>query len=242
VPISEEKDMRRIIWIVVALLIVGLPVVAWAVTRGDTVEFKEARLRVEINATDGDAGLQIDLDHEPWQSLRLEAPDGRTILDVRNRGVLQGYGLTELFSESSEPPFTEFPLDEFKGLFPEGIYTFTARTVDGMRVRSTFELTHAFPAGPEILFPEEDAELTGDTLVVEWDPGEQPANVEIAAYEVLVVDESDPRHEIDLFLGPDARSLTVPSEFMTPGEYKVEVLAIETSGNQTLTEVAFTVN
>ena len=174
--------MKRVIWIVALLLIVGLPVVAWAVTRDEPVEFKEARLRVEINSTDGDAGLQIDLDHEPWQSLRLETPDGRTILDVRNRGVLKGYGLTELFSESSEPPFTEFPLDEFESLFPEGTYTFTARTVDGTRVQSTFDLTHAFPAGPEILFPAEDAEVTDDTLVVEWDPGDQPTNVEIVEY------------------------------------------------------------
>lgn len=233
--------MRRFVLAVALLLIVGVPVVIWAVEKEDPVEFKEARLRVEINATDGDAGLQIDLDHEPWQSLRLETPDGRTILDVQNRGVLEGYGLTELFSESSEPPFTEFPLDEFESLFPEGIYTFTATTVDGTPVRSTFELTHAFPAGPEILSPVEEATVTSDRLVVEWDPGDQPEDVEIVAYEVLVVDEENPRHELDLFLGPEARSLTVPVEFLESGEYKVEVLAIEAGGNQTLTEVAFTV-
>jgi hypothetical protein len=35
-------------------------------------------------------------------------------------------------------------------------------------------------------------------------------------------------------------SVTVPAEFLEPGtQYKVEVLAIEASGNQTITEVEF---
>ena len=60
---------------------------------------------VEINATDGDAGLQVFLDGEAWKTMRVTGPDGRTILDVTAKGRLDGYGLTELFSESSEPPF-----------------------------------------------------------------------------------------------------------------------------------------
>ena len=37
-------------------------------------------------------------------------------------------------------------------------------------------------------------------------------------------------------------AITLTAEFLTtPGSYKAEVLAIEQSGNQTLTEVAFTV-
>jgi hypothetical protein len=33
----------------------------------------------------------------------------------------------------------------------------------------------------------------------------------------------------------------VPAEFLAAGTYKTEVLAIDRTGNQTLTEVAFTV-
>ena len=232
--------MRRMMWIVAGLLVIGLPLAAVAMgNRGESIDFKEAKLRVEINATDGDAGLQIDLDHEPWQWVRLETPDGRLVLDVRNRGVLKDYGLTELFSESSEPPFTEFPLDEFKQLFPEGEYVFTGKEVGGARMRSTFALSHDFPAGPEILSPEEEATVSGEGLVIEWDPGDQPAGVEIVRYQVLVISEDDPGRELSLFMPAEARSLAIPSEFATPGEYKTEVLAIEESGNQTLTEVAF---
>jgi hypothetical protein len=234
--------MRRIIWTAALLPVVAISLAgAVLAERNPTVEFEEAKLRVEINATDGDAGLQIDLDHEPWKSIRLETPDGRVILDVKTRGILRDYGLTELFSESSEPPFTEFPLDEFKQLFPEGEYVFTGKAVDGSRMESTFALTHDFPAGPEILSPEEDATLTADQLVVKWESGDQPAKVEIIRYQVLVGSEDDPDRELSLFLPPEARSLAIPSEFLLPGDYKVEVLAIEKNGNQTLTEVPFVV-
>jgi hypothetical protein len=40
---------------------------------------------------------------------------------------------------------------------------------------------------------------------------------------------------------PAPRSSPVPEAFLLPGDYKVEVLAIAAGGNQTLTEVAFTV-
>jgi hypothetical protein len=84
------------------------------------IEFSDARLKVEINATDGDAGLQIFLDGEAWNEVELLDPQGDAILDVDVTGRAEDFGLTELFSESSEPPFEEFPLEQFKQLFPEG--------------------------------------------------------------------------------------------------------------------------
>ncbi len=41
------------------------------------------------------------------------------------------------------------------------------------------------------------------------------------------------------FLPGDVTSIAIPEEFLsTAGPYKIEVLAIERSGNQTLTEIA----
>src|SRR3970282_2489127 len=80
----------------------------------------DATLVVEVNATDGDAGLQVFLDGEAWRSMRITGPNGRAILAVNTVGRLKGYGLTELFSESSEPPFEVFPLEKFNALFSEG--------------------------------------------------------------------------------------------------------------------------
>jgi len=237
--------MKRFGWAAPAVLagLAVLLIAAAAAAKPATVEFKRAELRVEINATDGDAGLQIDLDHEPWRALSLRTPDGRTVFDVKNLGVLKDYGLTELFSESSEPPFTEFPLDEFKKLFPEGVYVFEGTATDGTRMHSTFQLSHDFPAGPEILSPQEESTVRADRLVVEWASGNQPDGVEIVAYQVLVVSEEEPSRTLSIELPADVTRVAIPGVFLGDGgDYKVEVLAIETSGNQTLTEVAFTVD
>jgi hypothetical protein len=233
--------MRRAVWLsILAAIAVGVPVAAAAPTAG-TVEFKRAQLRVEINATDGDAGLQIDLDHEPWRSLSLKRPDGQLIFQVENHGVLRDYGLTELFSESSEPPFTEFPLAEFKKLFPEGSYTFEGVQVDGTAMRSLVKLTHSFPDGPVITAPEEDATVSAEDLLVRWREVTSPTGIQIARYQVLVINETDDVRVFSAVLPRTARSIEVPEEFLSRGPHKVEVLAIERSGNQTLTEISFTV-
>jgi hypothetical protein len=213
---------------------------AAAGTGGDeTVPFEEASLIIETNATDGDAGLQIFLDHDAWKSLSLALPDGTTILDITNQAALEDFGLTELFSESSEPPFTEFPLEEFKELWPEGEYTVTGETINGVKLESSVTLTHNIPEGPEILAPEEDTTVPANGLVVRWEPVTEPEDIEIVAYQVIVETDQGPLRVLDVKLPASATQLSVPTEFLRPGGYKVEVLAIERGGNQTLTEVPF---
>ena len=207
---------------------------------GEVVEFKEASLIVETNATDGDAGLQVFLDHEPWRSIAISLPDGTRIVDVQTEDVLVEYGLTELFSESSEPPFDEFPFEEFVELFPEGDYTFEGETIDGVMMRSIVTLSHDIPDGPVILFPEEDSTVATDALVVRWEPVAASAGIEIVGYRVGVERDEEPILVLDVQLSAEATELSVPAEFMDPGvEYKVEVLAIADNGNQTITEVPF---
>lgn len=204
------------------------------------VAFKKARLIVETNATDGDAGLQLSLDHEPWKSISISRPDGTKILDIVTRGALEGYGLTELFSESSEPPFDKFPLQEFEKLFPEGDYTFVGETIEGEKMQSTATLTHHFPAGPKVLAPKEDSTVPADGLVVRWAPVNEPAGIKIVGYRVIVEKEQEPGRALEAELPATATELRVPAEFMEPGAtFKLEVMAIEVGGNQTLTEMEF---
>jgi hypothetical protein len=216
--------------------------------RAATVKFPDARLKIEYNATDGDAGLQVLLDAPPWREITITNPAGRRLVHVTADDVIRDYGLTELFSESSEPPFEEFPFEQFKSLFPEGRYTFTGETVDGQRLRSTFTLTHDVPDGPVITSPAEDATIAPDELVVRWQPDATPnvdVDVDVVAYEVIVVADDpfvgNPERTLDVMLPAAATSFPVPAEFLLPGAYKTEVLAIDDGGNQTLTEVAFTV-
>jgi hypothetical protein len=234
---------RRRHLLLALLLLLGLTATLPASTAGakaKTIPFADARLKIEVNATDGDAGLQVFLDGEPWRAVSLYHPSGRKLVEITAKGPLKNYGLTELFSESSEPSFDVFPLEEFKKLFPEGVYTFRGTTIDGKHLLSSARLTHDIPRGPKSLRPRADAEVPRRDLVVAWKPVRTPG-VEIVGYQVVVTRE-DPLRVLSVDLPARARRLPVPAAFLQRGtEYKAEVLAIEAGGNQTLTEVAFTV-
>jgi hypothetical protein len=205
------------------------------------LELAKSDLFIEINATDGDAGLQLDLDGEPWSQLAIFDPNGRRVMEVAGQGRLRGYGLTGLTFESAEPPFDEVPFARFRARFPEGRYVFRGRTVEGRPLVGAARLTHHIPKGPVLVFPAEDAVVAPEQLVIRWRAAGEPRGVEIVRYQVIVIHERSDR-EVAIDLPATATSATVPPEFLSPaGEYKVEVLARERSGNQTITEVPFTV-
>jgi hypothetical protein len=207
-----------------------------------TVRLDKATMIVEVNATDGDAGLQVFLDGEPWRRMTLSAPNGRQILAVNTRTKLRNYGLTELFSESSEPSFDEFPLNKFKRLFPEGRYRFVGTTIEGQRVAGRARLSHDIPDGPEITSPASDSTLPPGTILASWNPVPEPSGINIVGYRAIV-EREDPLRVFSVDLPASVTSVTVPQEFVESGTaYKLEVQAIEASGNQTLTEISFSVS
>jgi hypothetical protein len=211
-----------------------------------TLPFEDARLKIEFNATDGDAGLQIFADSEDgWREIAVRNPAGGTVAQFTAGDVIKNFGLTELFSESSEPPFTELPFEEFKQLFPEGKYTFEGVTIDGDKLGSTFTFTHDVPDAPNITSPADGSTVDPNHVVVTWDPVTTPASVKVVAYEVIVIsDEPAPsggERTVDVILPASTNHFPVPAEFLTPGDYKTEVLAIDNGGNQTLSEIPFSV-
>jgi hypothetical protein len=102
-------------------------------------------------------------------------------------------------------------------------------------------LTHDIPDGPQIVRPLDGQRVSRDAVVIAWTPVTTPAGIDVDGYQVVVTRER-PLHVFTADLPPTARSMPVPAEFLQPNtEYKAEVLAVERSGNQTLTEVTFTV-
>lgn len=202
-------------------------------------EFAEAEVFTEINATDGDAGFHLAVDGQDWRRVTVHGPNGKRIFDVRGAGSLGEHGLTGLTFESAEPGFDELSLEEFKDRFPEGTYTFRGWAVDGTRLVATGVFTHDFPAAPDVIHPEEGGVLSLLDPTVRWVSVVPPPGSEIVHYEVIVIGlESET--EMSAILGPEATSMQIPAELLAPGgQYKVEVLAKEASGNQTITEVAF---
>jgi hypothetical protein len=208
---------------------------SWAAPLSDTAIY------IEINDTDGDAGIQIFLDGEGWDSMEVFDPNGNRVLNVTGEGGVGQQGITELFFESAEPSFDEQPLEDLLELFPEGFYRFEGTTTEGAMLKGKARLTHDLPAAPVIVSPEEDDDSVdpGNT-VIEWEPVADPPGSTIVGYHVVVEREMGSSRVFTVDLGPTATSVTVPAEFMESNTaYKFEVLAIETSGNQTISEGEF---
>jgi hypothetical protein len=190
---------------VVALILGAAVPESWAIPLADTAIY------IEINDTDGDAGIQIFLDGEGWDSMQVRDPDGNTILDVIAQGSVGFQGITELFLES-------------------------AATLKGKA-----RLTHALPAAPVLVLPVDgDDEVDPDNTVIEWELVADPPGSMIVRYDVVVEREEGSLRVFTAQVGPSTDSVTVPPEFMDPGTaYKFEVLAVEKSGNQTIAEREF---
>lgn len=199
-------------------------------------------LFIETNATDGDVGLQLLADVDEWDKFTLRDPKGRKLMmKAQTKGRLHGWGLTELFWETAEPEFSEVPLSKFKRRFPAGKYRFRGRSVDGRRIVGSDRLTHMIPDGPVVTSPTTGEVVNANSLTVSWEPVTTPDGVDIVSYQVIVVQE--PVERVTLNLNADVTSVEIPPEALTAGapETKVEVLAREKSGNQTITEVPFSV-
>ena len=216
---------------------------------------------IEFNASDLDVGVRGFFDYEPWKELEIEDPRGREIVEVEASRSMRRQGFAEWFYESGEPPLTEVSFETFLLRFREGDYEFEAEPIGGGEVECEELLTHVIPCAPDIGVQQADGAIT-----ITWDPvdtavdteatdeavadegeeaeiecyeyGEGP-DVEIIGYEVIVEEaESEKIYKVDL--PAEATSVTVPPEFIDLGEeFQYEVLAIEESGNQTITEEEF---
>jgi len=207
---------------------------AWAAP----ARFSESRIYIEFNQTANDLGYHVSLDGEDWRTLEITNPDRLLIFAVEGHGPYRQLGMTELFFEGAEPNLDEFPLDELLALFPEGVYRFSGRTVDDKRIASTGRLSHAVPNGPGNVTADFGPP---DSLVIRWDavttvpPGFPARPISIVGYQLIV-------KPFQVTVPATVRSVTVPPEFvrtLPAGENLFEVLAIDVSGNQSITESSF---
>ena len=231
--------------------IAGLPVAAQA--SAESTPLKAAKLNIEHNATDADTGFQGFVDSEGWQSLTFTGPGGEA-LTLTGQGALSNLGLTELFFETVEPANADVPLAEMLALLPEGEYTIAGAAIESGESKGqttgTAWLTHQIPAGPTLLSPEAEAVVSAtDDLLVSWSPVTKTisgADVTIIAYQLIIERDGEPhphmigKFGLSIYLPAAVTSIPIPSEFLEAGtSYNWEVLAIEESGNQTLSSSTF---
>ncbi|HEY3216891.1 MAG TPA: hypothetical protein VGK93_10410 [Candidatus Eisenbacteria bacterium] len=203
---------------------------------------------IEVNATDGDAGIQFFIDGPGWSRLEISDPNHQKIVDIEASGGVGAQGLTELFCESAEPSFEEQSLAELFARFPAGMYTCDGETVDGKSLSGRATFGHNLPAGPDIVFPAEGGGAINPSapVVIDWQPVTSPfpgtsLPVNVVGYEVIV-ERLKPLPELsfDVKLPATLTQLTVSPEFLqSNADYRIEVLAIDATGNQTITERDF---
>ena len=230
--------MRRMRWVPTFLswmAALALSAPAWSAV---PPKFEEVHLFIEYNSTDNDLGFHVFLDAEEWKSVTITNPAGVVIFSAAGKGPYgrPGLGLSEMSFEGSEPTLDDFPLNDLLALFPEGKYKFVATRADGAKLTATSTFTHAVPAGPVVT-----SEVNGDNIVIRWQPVTSPPpgfpneKINIVGYQVIV----DP---FQVTLPATTFQVTLPKEFadsLQAGSHGYEVLAIDASGNQTITAGSF---
>ena len=220
--------------------------------RSAAVALKDAKLNIEHNATDRDTGFQGFIDGEGWRRLDVRGPDGH-VLRFEGRGALADLGMTELFFETVEPENADVPIAEMLAKLPEGNYSIAGPTQEnGKRAGRTSGrawLTHDIPEGPQLVSPAEGATVPVRGVVARWLPVSKTITgepVRIIAYQLIIEKDVEPhRHMIgklglSMYLPRSVTSIAVPDGFLQRRTaYKWEVLAIERSGNQTLSSGSF---
>jgi hypothetical protein len=190
---------------------------------------------------------------EGWQNLVFTGPEG-AVLKIEAQGALGDLGMTELFFETVEPANADEPISDILKTLPAGNYTIRGPGIEaGQGTGQTSGaawLTHSIPAGPVLLTPEEGAIVpTSEGLLVSWGPVTETidgSEVNIIAYQLIIEKDVDPHPHmigkigLSMYLPPSVTRIPIPAEFFEPGaSYKWEVLAIEESGNQTLSSGSF---
>lgn len=226
--------MTRHVRMVHLLLMTGLAL-ALAAPAG-AAQFEEARIFIEYNSTDNDLGFHVSFDAENWRTVSILNPAGATIFQVTGKGPFGALGMSELFTEGAEPSLDDVPLAVLLGLMREGQYTIRGVTVDGKTLMSKAMLSHAVPAGPVV-----STSVNGNEVVISWEPVTGPPDdfparpIHIVGYQVIV-------GSFQITLPGSSTSMQLPEELIDalgPGENGFEVLAIDVSGNQTITAGSF---
>jgi hypothetical protein len=233
---------------------------ATALTAGARAErpqrFDEAQLFLELNDTDGDLGIHASIDGEPWTELEIEGPGDRQLLNIFSRGRLRAQGLTQLFFESAEPSFDELSPADFFRRFPEGRYEIEGRLQGGGTIESTARLSHVLAAPPENVrisgLPAaescdvEPLPTVSAPVIIDWDPVTRShpeigkrGPISVSRYQLFVERENV---KLSLDLPPTVTEFEVPRAVTGLGkEFKFEIIARTTSGNNTAVESCFLV-
>jgi hypothetical protein len=241
--------------LVVAVVLFGAAVTTPA-RQATKQTFSEAQIYFELNDTDGDLGIHASIDGGPWTRMRIEGPGDLRLLDIISRGRLRQQGMTQLFFESAEPSFDDLDPADFFQRFPEGVYEIEARAQDGDTLEGKARLSHVLADRPRNItvngLPAAEScdskplPSVDPPVLIDWDPvtsshpeiGES-GPIKISQYQFFV-ERAGVKLAVDL--PPSITEFEVPQAITALGkEFKYEIIARTSTGNNTAVETCFRV-
>jgi hypothetical protein len=200
----------------------------------NVLEFDDAEIIFEQNATDGDVEVVIFAKLEEsdagMQRFWLFGPNGKVVYKFSSPKNNNNIGGREVVVESPEPA----DLTIVKGAYPEGTYTFVAKSFDKDWFISEANLSHELP-DVSITSPMADTNVSIWAFDITWEPVTGPTDKFIVE---LVNEDSDLEEELLVDIPADRRSFRAPEEWMVPGsEYQVVVGIVNEFGNKTFREL-----
>jgi len=190
-------------------------------------QFSEVAINLEYNATDGDGELVVFSKGptEGLAQLKINAPNGRSILDLSTKDRL--VGIREFDVETAEPM-----IDTVISAYPEGLYRFGGVTLGGSKLHALAQLVHKLPAPPEI-------HVNKETGTVSWSSVVGAAKYSVALERKI---DNEKKMVLTIDLPATARMFSIPKVFAVPGDYQVAVAVHGENGNVTEVEYEFTLN
>jgi hypothetical protein len=195
-------------------------------------QFEKALIYLERNIGDEDIEVRVvaTANDGGFAALRVIAPDGRTVIDLKAPD--SKLGVRQLDLESPELRDKA----RVQADFPAGTYRFEGTLVGGATLRAEATLRHAFPDAPTLTSPKPgQSELPVKGAKVRWEPV-----ADAASWEVVLKEQGGAR-EMRAMLPANSTVFSIPDGFLVPGaKYEIAVGAIQQGGNRSYQEIEFT--
>jgi hypothetical protein len=195
-------------------------------------KFEKVSVYLEQNLRDKDAEVKFEAiaGNAGLATLKVTAPDGRTVIDFKTPD--SKLGIRHLILESPEPK----NLATVQADFPAGAYRFTGLTGSGSKLEAEAVLSHSLPDATSVVYPRPDQKYVPvAALNIRWRPSKT------SAASILILEQEQTGHEIRTNLSGAATEFAVPNGFLQPGtEYTLAIGTVSKEGNKSFTEITFT--
>jgi hypothetical protein len=184
----------------------------------------------QFSQTGNDAEVTIGVESgKAIDVLAVDGPDGRRVASVRSADKL---GLAEIELESAEPS-----VEEVQRAYPQGIYRFSGRAVDGTRLEGWIGLTHDVVAAPDFFAfsPCNEEVDSSATVTIQW-------NLVAGATggHEIIIEQDDTGANLRITQSPDKTGFVIPDRFLAPGlEFEIDMKSATAGGNKTSASCEF---